>query len=135
MKKILITGAGTGLGLGAAVGLAKAGHRVIASVQQWPQVAELRRHVADLGLEKTVIVERLDILDARHIDVAVNWDFDTFVSNAGVGGAGPMRKCRSISCDRPSRSTCSAVSSSARSRFRRSPGAGELPLSHPAIPE
>ena len=90
MKKILITGAGTGLGRGAAVGLAKAGHRVIASVQLWPQVAELRQHVADLGLEKNVIVERLDILDARDIDVAATWDFDTFVSNAGVGGAGPM---------------------------------------------
>jgi NAD(P)-dependent dehydrogenase (short-subunit alcohol dehydrogenase family) len=90
MKKILITGAGTGLGRGAAVGLAKAGHRVIASVQHWPQVIELRQHVADLGLEKNVIVERLDVLDARDIDVAVKWDFDTFVSNAGVGGAGPM---------------------------------------------
>jgi short-subunit dehydrogenase len=63
---------------------------VIASVQHWPHVAELRQHVADLGLEKNVIVERLDILDARDIDVAVKWDFDTFVSNAGVGGAGPM---------------------------------------------
>src|SRR5215469_3743595 len=90
MKKILITGAGTGLGRGAAVGLAKAGHRVIASVQNWAQAAEMRKHVADLGLEKNVIVERLDVLDARDIDVAVTWDFDTFVSNAGVGGAGPM---------------------------------------------
>jgi NAD(P)-dependent dehydrogenase (short-subunit alcohol dehydrogenase family) len=90
MKKILITGAGTGLGRGAAVGLAKAGHRVIASVEHWQQVAALRQHVADLGLEKNVVVERLDILDARDIDVAVTWDFDTFVSNAGIGGAGPM---------------------------------------------
>jgi len=90
MKKILITGSGTGLGRGAAVGLAKAGHRVIASVEHWPQVAELRQHVAKLGLEKNVVVERLDILDARDIDVAVKWDFDTFVSNAGTGGAGPI---------------------------------------------
>ena len=90
MKKILITGAGTGLGRGAAVGLAKSGHRVIASVEQWQQVAGLRQHVTDLGLEKNVIVERLDILEARDIDVAVMWDFDTLVCNAGVGGAGPM---------------------------------------------
>jgi NAD(P)-dependent dehydrogenase (short-subunit alcohol dehydrogenase family) len=90
MTKILITGAGTGLGRGAAVGLAKAGHRVIAAVQNWPQVAELRQHVAQLGLEKNVIVERLDILDAQDIDVAATWDFDTLVCNAGVGGAGPM---------------------------------------------
>ena len=114
MKKIPITGAGTGLGRGAAVGLAKAGHRVIASVEHWRQVAELRQHVANLGVEKNVVVERLDILDARDIDVAVKWDFDTFVSNAGPAGPGRFRKCQSISCERPSRSTCSAIFSSAR---------------------
>ena len=33
MKKVLITGAGSGLGLGSALGLAKAGHNVFATVQ------------------------------------------------------------------------------------------------------
>ncbi|MFD7001339.1 SDR family NAD(P)-dependent oxidoreductase [Streptomyces mirabilis] len=50
MKKILITGAGSGLGRGTAIGLAQAGHQVIAATQIWPQVTELRRHVAELGL-------------------------------------------------------------------------------------
>jgi NAD(P)-dependent dehydrogenase (short-subunit alcohol dehydrogenase family) len=90
MKKILITGAGTGLGRGTAIGLAKAGHTVIAAVHIWPQVTELRRHVADLGLGKKIAVEKLDVLDGRDIATALEWDFDTFVSNAAIGECGPM---------------------------------------------
>ena len=41
-KTIVITGAGSGFGEGAAIGLAKAGHVVIAGAQIWPQVSELR---------------------------------------------------------------------------------------------
>ena len=33
MKSVLITGAGSGLGRGTAIGLAKAGHRVFATTQ------------------------------------------------------------------------------------------------------
>jgi NAD(P)-dependent dehydrogenase (short-subunit alcohol dehydrogenase family) len=90
VKKILITGAGTGLGRGTAVGLAEAGHDVIATTQVWPQVTELRRHVAGLGLEDRVTVDKLDVLDLRDIKAAVTWDFDTFVSNAGYADCGPM---------------------------------------------
>lgn len=36
-KTILITGAGSGLGHGTALGLAKNGHSVIATVENWPQ--------------------------------------------------------------------------------------------------
>ena len=90
MKKILITGAGSGLGRGAALGLAKSGHRVIASVQIWPQVTELRQHAADLGLDQNIVVEKLDVLDPRDIEAALQWDFDTFVSNAAIGDSGPM---------------------------------------------
>ena len=42
-KTILITGAGSGLGEGAAIGMAKNGHNVIATAQISPQVAALRR--------------------------------------------------------------------------------------------
>ena len=83
MKKILITGAGSGLGRGTALGLAEAGHDVIAATQIWPQVTELRRHVADLGLQDRIAVDKLDVLDARDVTAAATWDFDTFVSNAG----------------------------------------------------
>ncbi|WP_406451286.1 SDR family oxidoreductase [Streptomyces sp. NBC_01622] len=90
MKKILITGAGSGLGRGTAIGLAQAGHQVIATTQIWPQVSELRRQAAELGLQDRITVDKLDVLDARDIATAVAWDFDTFVSNAAIGDSGPM---------------------------------------------
>ena len=89
MKNVLITGAGSGLGRGTAVGLAQAGHNVIATTQLWPQVTELRRDVAELGLQDRVTVDKLDVLDPRDIKAAVTWDFDTFVSNAGYAESGP----------------------------------------------
>lgn len=90
MKKILITGAGTGLGRGTAIGLAQAGHQVIAATELWSQVTELRRHVETLGLQDRVTVDKLDVLDDADIAAAVTWDFDTLVSNAGIGECGPM---------------------------------------------
>jgi NAD(P)-dependent dehydrogenase (short-subunit alcohol dehydrogenase family) len=90
MKKVLITGAGSGLGRGTAIGLGQAGHRVIATSQIWPQVTELRREVAELGLDDRIVVDRLDVLDARDITRAMNWDFHTLVSNAGTGEGGPL---------------------------------------------
>ena len=43
MKNVLITGAGSGLCRGTAIGLAKADHRVFATTQIWPQATELAR--------------------------------------------------------------------------------------------
>lgn len=90
MKKILITGAGSGLGRGTAIGLAQAGHDVIATTQLWSQVSDLRREVAELGLEQKIVVDKLDVLDSRDIATAMKWDFDTLVNNAGTGEGGPM---------------------------------------------
>jgi NAD(P)-dependent dehydrogenase (short-subunit alcohol dehydrogenase family) len=90
VKKILITGAGSGLGRGTAIGLAQAGHQVFATTQIWPQVSELQRDVAELGFANRVEVDKLDVLDLRDIKAAMAWDFDTLVSNAGFGEGGPM---------------------------------------------
>ena len=81
MKKILITGTGSGLGRGTAIGLARAGHHVIATTQIWPQVTELRAHVDELGLGDRIVVDKLDVLDIRDVRTAMSWDFDTFVSS------------------------------------------------------
>ncbi len=88
-KTILITGAGSGFGESAAIGLAKKGHKVIATVQVSPQVMPLRRKAKDLGLD-TLRVERLDLTDPYDIAQAQSWDIDILWNNAGQGEAGPV---------------------------------------------
>jgi len=88
-KRILITGAGSGLGEGAALGLAREGHEVIAGVQIWPQVTALRQKAEKLGLP-TLQVEKLDVTDRRDVERAFGWDIDILFSNAGIGQAGPV---------------------------------------------
>ena len=88
-KRILISGAGSGFGELAAIGLAHAGHDVIAGAQIWPQVSQLRLKAEKLGL-KNLRVEKLDILDSYDIENALNWDIDILVNNAAIGISGPM---------------------------------------------
>ena len=89
-KRILITGAGSGFGEGAAIGLAKLGHYIIAGVQISPQVTALRAKVEELGLQDNIRVEKLDILDPYDVNYALTWDIDILFSNAGIGEAGPV---------------------------------------------
>lgn len=88
-RTILITGAGTGLGAGAAIGLAKQGHTVIATAETWPQVTSLRDKVTDLGL-KNLTVTRVNLLDRHDITHAAKLEFDVLVNNAGIGEGGPI---------------------------------------------
>jgi NAD(P)-dependent dehydrogenase (short-subunit alcohol dehydrogenase family) len=88
-KIILVTGAGSGFGKGAAIGMAKNGHDIIATVHVSSQVTPLREEVKALGLDH-VRVERLDLFDAYDIAQAQSWDFDVLWNNAGMGEAGPV---------------------------------------------
>ncbi|MBI2736718.1 MAG: SDR family oxidoreductase [Rhodospirillales bacterium] len=88
-KTILITGAGSGLGEGAAFGLARQGHRVIATVQVAPQVTALRCKAEALGLT-SMEVEKLDLLDPYDVAQALKCDIDVLFNNAGIGEAGPV---------------------------------------------
>jgi NAD(P)-dependent dehydrogenase (short-subunit alcohol dehydrogenase family) len=88
-KTILITGAGSGFGEGAAIGMARNGHEVIATVQNSPQVTALRRKVEELGL-KNLRVEKLDLLDPFDVAYAQTWDIDVLFNNAGIGECGPV---------------------------------------------
>jgi NAD(P)-dependent dehydrogenase (short-subunit alcohol dehydrogenase family) len=88
-KKILITGAGSGLGEGTAIGLAQKGHAVIAAAQTWPQVTALRVKAGQLGLS-SLRVEKLDLLDIYDVKQASGFDFDILVNNAGIGEGGPI---------------------------------------------
>jgi NAD(P)-dependent dehydrogenase (short-subunit alcohol dehydrogenase family) len=89
-KTILVTGAGSGFGKAAAIGMARNGHNVIATAQVSPQVTPLREEVAALGLSDKVRVERLDLTDPYDIRQAQKWDFDVLWNNAGMGEAGPV---------------------------------------------
>jgi NAD(P)-dependent dehydrogenase (short-subunit alcohol dehydrogenase family) len=90
LKTILITGAGSGFGEGAAFGLAQLGHKVIAGVQISPQVTEMRKKVAAAGLQDNIEVIKLDILDKYDVRLALKYDIDILFSNAGIGESGPV---------------------------------------------
>jgi NAD(P)-dependent dehydrogenase (short-subunit alcohol dehydrogenase family) len=88
-KTILITGAGSGFGEAAALGLARRGHTVIATAQISPQVAALRRKAAELDLSR-LRVEKLDLFDRYDVAFAQTWDVDVLWNNAGLGESGPV---------------------------------------------
>ncbi|MFV0679778.1 SDR family oxidoreductase [Ottowia sp.] len=86
-KTVLITGAGSGFGLGVALGLAARGHRVIAGCHIWPQVTALRARAKADGLALEVI--KFDVtseIDRQH---ALEREVDVLLNNAGVMESGP----------------------------------------------
>ena len=89
-KTILITGSAGGFGKGAAIGLARKGHSIIATVHVSSQVTAFREEVAKLGLADKIRVERLDLTDPYDIKQALTWDYDILWNNAGMGEAGPV---------------------------------------------
>jgi short-subunit dehydrogenase len=86
--KILLTGATSGFGAGTALGLAKAGHHVMAGGETWQQVTALRERAEQEKVKLTVI--KLDLLDALDIDHAAQLEIDTLVLNAGVQESGAL---------------------------------------------
>ena len=90
-KTILITGAGSGLGKGTAIGLAKNGHNVIATCENWPQVTALMEAADDAGVK--LEVTKLDYLSKDDYETVVrNYadKVDIFVPNAATGQTGPI---------------------------------------------
>jgi NAD(P)-dependent dehydrogenase (short-subunit alcohol dehydrogenase family) len=88
-KTIFITGAGSGFGEAAAIGMAQAGHNIIATAQISPQVAALRSKVADLGLDN-LRVEKLDLHDPYDVALVQTFEIDVLWNNAGIGESGPV---------------------------------------------
>jgi short-subunit dehydrogenase len=85
---IVITGAGSGLGRGAALGLARRGCRVLAAVQFPQQVTELRAFAAQSKL--TLRVEKVDLLKASEREFLAGQEIDVLVNNAAVSETGPI---------------------------------------------
>ena len=82
MKKVLITGAGTGFGFEVAMRLAKKEFDVIAAVEIYAQVQTLKRQAAARGV--TLRVEKLDVTDSGDRKKALSWGVEILVNNAGV---------------------------------------------------
>ena len=82
MKKVLITGAGTGFGHEAAMRLAEKGFDVIATVEVWAQVQTLKRQAKERGVNLTV--EKLDVTNDGDRKKALGWGVEILVNNAGV---------------------------------------------------
>lgn len=82
MKKVLITGAGTGFGNEAAIRLAEKGFNVIAAVEIYGQVMPLKRQAKKRGV--TLTVEKLDVTLEGDRKKALAWDVEILVNNAGM---------------------------------------------------
>ena len=82
MKKVLITGAGTGLGHRTAMQLAEKGFEVIAAVEIYAQVQPLKREAAARGI--SLQVEKLDVTVEGDRKKALTWGVEILVNNAGV---------------------------------------------------
>ncbi|MFE4333829.1 SDR family oxidoreductase [Streptomyces sp. NPDC056831] len=86
LKKVLITGAGTGFGHESAMRLAKKGFDVIAAVEIYAQVQTLKRQAAERGVG--LQVEKLDVTSDGDRRKALDWGVEILVNNAGVGEGG-----------------------------------------------
>lgn len=87
-QRILITGAGTGIGRDAALALAARGHQVWATTFDEPQAEALRQEALARGLPLQVF--KLDITNADDRALAEPLALDVLINNAGVGESGAL---------------------------------------------
>ena len=98
-RKVLITGAGSGLGKMAAIRLARRGHKVIATVFYEEEVDILNEISKNKNLDITVF--KMDIRNKEEREKILNYDFDVLINNAAIGDSGsvceaPIEKYRDV---------------------------------------
>jgi NAD(P)-dependent dehydrogenase (short-subunit alcohol dehydrogenase family) len=84
-KHIVITGAGSGFGRGAALELARRGHTVTAATLTEAEADEMSAREGITGL-------RLDVTDAAERDQLRAIEMDVLINNAGMGQSGPVSR-------------------------------------------
>ena len=87
-QTVLITGAGSGFGLGASLELARRGYDVIATTQILAQITGVMAAAEAAGVK--LRAEKLDVQDSADRKRAEDWDVDVLVNNAGIGESGPL---------------------------------------------
>ncbi|MEO5534651.1 MAG: SDR family oxidoreductase [Pseudolysinimonas sp.] len=86
-QRILLTGATSGLGAGAALGLARHHHVTVAG-ETWQQVTAFRERATEAGAKLEVI--KLDLLNEVDLAHAAEREVDVLVLNAAVQEAGSI---------------------------------------------
>lgn len=87
-KRILITGAGSGIGLDTAFALARRGHDVILTTHTESEVSQTKKLAQEEGV--TLKVTKLDITQESEIKRAAKLEVDVLINNAAIGESGPM---------------------------------------------
>lgn len=83
-QKVLITGAGTGLGKRAAFLLAEHGHLVYATTQFESEAINLEKEAKKYNLNNLKSF-KLDIRLKEDREKILEYDFDVIINNAGIG--------------------------------------------------
>lgn len=87
-KTILITGAASGFGKGAAIELAKRGHKVLAGVRTEKEASAVKAEAAAASADLEPII--LDITAADQREAAFARQIDILVNNAAIMESGPV---------------------------------------------
>lgn len=87
-RKIVITGAGTGLGKQASIELARRGHIVYATTRLEDECAYFEELARQENLQ--LFSFKMDILDSNDLQKLYKIDYDTLINNAAIGDSGSV---------------------------------------------
>lgn len=88
IKKVFITGAGSGLGKEAALALARRGHIVYASVHYFTEIAPMEEIAIKENL--SLFCFCLDLLKEENRYLILQYDIDVLICNAAIGSSGSV---------------------------------------------